>query len=229
VPAARASIGTYREKPLHAALKRWYRRRGDRVEVPVDGYVIDLVRGPLLIEIQTRGFAMMKRKLATLLAAGHEVRIVHPVAVDRWLVKLDDAGRPMSRRRSPRHGQPADVFAELVSFPELLAEAGLEIELVLIAEEELRRYEPGRAWRRKGWMVVEHRLIEVLGTQRIRDGRDLAALLPAGLPPRFTTADLARLMQRPRRAAQQMAYCLRHTKVIVPTGKRGHFVEYRLA
>lgn len=229
MPAARAGIGTYREMPLHAALKRWYRQHDDRIEVPVDGFVIDLVRGSLLIEIQTRGFAMMKRKLATLLAAGHEVRIVHPVAVDRWLVKLDDAGRPISRRRSPRHGEPADIFAELVSFPELLSEPGLEIELVLIEEEELRRHEPGRAWRRKGWMVVEHRLLQVLGTHRLRDGRDLAALLPAELPAHFTTADLSHLMRRPRRAAQQMAYCLRRTDVIVPTGKRGHAVEYRLA
>ena len=44
----------------------------------------------------------------------HEVRIVHPVAVDRGLVKLDGEGREIGRRRSPRHGDATDLFGELV-------------------------------------------------------------------------------------------------------------------
>jgi len=35
-------IGTLRERPLHASLKRWYAEPDDRTEVAVDGYVIDL-------------------------------------------------------------------------------------------------------------------------------------------------------------------------------------------
>lgn len=63
----RPLVGTLGEKPLHAALKRWYSEADDRVEEPVDGFVIDLVRDGLLIEIQTGGFSSMKRKLASLL------------------------------------------------------------------------------------------------------------------------------------------------------------------
>ena len=111
------SIGTLRERPLHASLKRWYARPGDRIEVAVDGYVIDLVRGDLLIEVQTRGFSSMRAKVAALLARGHRVRIVHPIAVDTWIVKVDDVGTLLSRRRSPRHGDPSDAFAELVTSP----------------------------------------------------------------------------------------------------------------
>ena len=37
-------IGLLNEKPLHASLKQWYARPGDRFEVPVDGFVIDIVR-----------------------------------------------------------------------------------------------------------------------------------------------------------------------------------------
>lgn len=42
---AQSGIGTLNEKPLHAALKGWYARPGDRFEVPVDGYLVDIVRG----------------------------------------------------------------------------------------------------------------------------------------------------------------------------------------
>lgn len=46
-------IGRLNEGPLHAALKRWCARPGDRLEAVVDGYVIDIVRADLLLEIQT--------------------------------------------------------------------------------------------------------------------------------------------------------------------------------
>ena len=102
-----------REKPLHAGVKRWYAEDGDRFEVPVGGYVIDLVRGDLLIEVQTRGFSGMRAKLASLLGAGYGVRVVHPIAVDRWIVQVDDVGTLLARRRSPEHGALIDLVPEL--------------------------------------------------------------------------------------------------------------------
>jgi hypothetical protein len=222
-------IGTLREKPLHASLKRWYSRAGDRVEVPVDGFVIDLVREDLLIEVQTRGFSSMKKKVTTLLELGHRVRIVHPIPIDKWIVKVEADGTVLSRRRSPRHGNPTDVFAELVSFPDLLVHPHLEIDVILTNEEEYRRHTPNRSWRRKGWTIEERRLLDVVDTLLISNSDDLAALLPAGLPERFTTSDLAHELGRPRRAAQQMAYCLRIADVIVAVGKSGNAVEYRVS
>jgi hypothetical protein len=219
-------IGTLREKPLHASLKRWYSRTGDGVEVAVDGFVIDLVRQDLLIEVQTRNFSAMKKKVTTLLDLGHQVRIVHPIPVDKWIVKVAGDGTVLSRRRSPKHGSPIDVFAELVSFPDLLAQPNLDIDVILTHEEEYRRHSPDGSWRRKGWTVEERRLIDVVDTLLISDADDLAALLPTGLPEPFITADLALGLGRSRRAAQQMAYCLRIAGVILAVGKRGNAVEY---
>jgi hypothetical protein len=222
-------IGTLREKPLHASLKHWYSRDGDQIEVPVDGFVVDLVRDDLLIEIQTRNFSSMKQKLAKLLASGHRVRVVHPIAVDRWIVKVSSDGTVLSRRRSPKHGGVTDVFSELVSFPELLLDSGLEIEVVLTNEEEYRRHSEDRAWRRKGWMVIERRLLAVMQTTLIGDKDDLLNLMPDGLPSRFTTSDLSKASGKPLRVAQQMAYCLRKTGAIEAVGKSGNAVVYRIA
>ncbi|HEY6635125.1 MAG TPA: hypothetical protein VI141_05870 [Acidimicrobiia bacterium] len=222
-------IGTLREKPLHAALKRWYSRPGDGIEVPVGGFVIDLVRDGLLIEVQTSGFSSMRRKVSALLDQGHRIRIVHPVALDKDIVKLGPDGSIISRRRSPRHGNTTDVFRELVSFPELLTSANLEIEVLLTKEEEHRSHTPGRAWRRNGWTISERHLVEVTGSSLLSNPDDLAALLPAGLPDFFTTGELASGLGRPLRSAQQMAYCLRKTGVIVADGKRGNAVVYRVA
>jgi len=227
--ASAPGIGTLRERPLHASLKRWYAEPGDQTEVAIDGYVIDLVRGDLLIEVQTRGLSSARHKVAALLARGHRLRVISPIAVDTWIVKFDAHGSVLSRRRSPRHGIASDVFAELVSVATLLADPRLEFDLVMVEMEERRFHAPDGPWRRKGWTVEERRLIEVRGTLPLRGVADLAALLPPGLPERFTTADLAMCLGRPRRTAQRMAYCLRLVDVIVADGKRRHDVEYRLA
>jgi hypothetical protein len=228
VQVAAPGIGTLREKHLHAALKRWYARPGDRAEIAVDGYVIDLVRDDLLIEIQTRGFSELRPKVSALLAAGHRVRIVHPIAVDRWIVRVDADGVFLGRRRSPSHGDPADLAPALVSIPDLLADPGFEIEVLLIADEEYRRHEAGRCWRRRGWTVVERRLVGVVDRVLLAQPADLLRLLPDGLPERFTTADIALGLGRPPRIAQQLAYCLRRLGLIDVVGKRSRAVEYQV-
>ena len=222
-------IGTLREKPLHASLKQWCAEEGDRFEVDVDGYVIDVVRDDLLIEVQTRGFSSMKRKLGDLLANGHRVRVVYPIPLEKTIVRLDDEGIVLSRRRSPKRGSMRDVFAELVSFPAFVGHPGLEIQVVLTEEDEYRQHDPKKAWRRKGWVVTERRLTKVVDALTIAEPADLVALLPDDLPDSFTTGDIVAAAGCPLRVAQQMAYCLKHAGAIEAVGKRGNSIEYRLA
>ena len=167
----------------------------------------------------------MKRKLGSLLDAGHPVRIVYPVPVEKTIVKVDGNGE-VTRRRSPKRGAPCDVFGELVSFPSLIEHPGLELDLVLTREEEYRTHQAGRAWRRKGWVVEERRLIDVIDVIPVASGTDLLALIPDDLPEPFTTADVAARLGRPRRLAQQATYCLRHAGAIRVVGKQGNTVEY---
>jgi len=222
-----SAIGTLNEKPLHRALKSWYARPDDGLEVALDGFVIDIVRGDTLIEIQTGSFSSIKRKLEVLTAA-HPVRLVYPVARDRWIVRLVVAGSDdvLGRRRSPKHGGYEHLFAALVSFPRLMASPNFALEVLLIQEEELRRRDEKRGWRRHGWVVQERRLLDVVGRRRFDAPEDLVDLLPAGLPVPWSTADLARALPCRRRLAQQMAYCLREMDVIEPAGKQGNAILY---
>ncbi|MBT8216116.1 MAG: hypothetical protein HKN74_06380 [Acidimicrobiia bacterium] len=210
-------INTFREQHLHAALKEWYREEGDLVEAGVDGFVIDLVRDEMLIEIQTRGFSAMRTKLDRLLDA-HPIRLVHPIAAEKWIRKIDEDGVEVSRRRSPKRGIVADVCAELVSFPSLLSHPNFALEVLLVQEEEVRRPDPG-AWRRHGWKIAERRLVGILERVEFSRPEHLLDLLPAGLPDPFTTADLAGALGRTRHLAQEVAYCLREAGV-VPVARR---------
>jgi hypothetical protein len=221
------TIGSLNEKPLHAGLKEWYRRAGDQVEAPVEGFVVDLVRDELLIEIQTRSFSAMRRKLDRLLDS-YALRLVHPVAAEKWIVKLDDDGGEVSRRRSPKRGIAADVCAELVSFPTLLSHPNFTLEIALVEEEEVRRPDAKKGWRRNGYVIEERRLVDVVGTVELGRPEDLLGLLPDHLPDPFTTADLAAGLGRTRHAAQEVAYCLRESGAVETDGRDKRGILYRL-
>ena len=155
-----SGIGLLNEKPLHAALKEWCALPGDEFEVAVDGFVIDIARDDLLLEIQTGNFASIKAKLTTLLDS-HRVRLIFPIAQEKWIVKLAQGdGGEASRRKSPRRGREEDLFWDLVSFPHLVTSRNFSLQILMIREEEVRRYEGKRSWRRKGWVTEERRLLE---------------------------------------------------------------------
>ena len=223
---ATSQIGTLNEKALHAALKKWYAQADDQLEVALDGFVIDILRGDLLVEIQTRNFAAIKRKM-NVLTKNHTLRLVYPIAQEKWIVKLArDEKSSQSRRKSPKRGTPVQIFEELVSFPQLLLRPRFSLELLLIQEEEVRRYDGSRGWRRKGWVTYERRLLDVIDRQLFATPADMGALIPPALNEPFTTSDLASAVGRPRRLAQKMAYCLRKMGAITPVGKRGNAILY---
>ena len=224
-----SGIGLLNEKSLHASLKEWYAQPGDRSEVTVEGFVIDIVQDGLLLEIQTGNFASIKSKLMHLVHA-HRVRLIYPIAREKWIVKLakDNSGG-VTRRKSPRRGQLEDLFWEMVSFPQLLVNPHFSLEVLLIREEEIRRCEEKRKWRRKGWITEESRLLDVIDRRLFEEPADWLALLPENLEESFTTKDLAEAMGIRRPLAQKMAYCLHKVGAIELTGKRGNAILYRIA
>jgi hypothetical protein len=226
-----SGINTFNEKSLHAALKRWYAQPDDRLEAAVDGYIIDLVRGEQLIEIQTGSVNKLKRKLAAL-ARSHPVRLVYPIALEKWIVRLPVEGEAgslkITRRKSPKRGQLELLFQQLVYIPALLAVENFTLEVLLIREEEVRRFDASRAraWRRKGWVTHERRLLGVVERRLFSAPSDLAALLPAGLGAQFTAGELARSAGAPDWLARKMIYCLRALGELDVAGKRGRAMLY---
>jgi len=218
-------IGTLRETGLHAALKRWYAQPGDELESALDGYVVDIRRTGLLIEIQTRGFSSMRSKLLAL-AERYPVRVVHPVPERKWIVRLDAKGRELSRRRSPKAGRIEALFQELVSVPDLVGHPNLTFDVAITHEDELWQQTGRRAWRRKGWCVVGRRLVEVVRVVPFANAADFAALLPPGLANPFAARDLAAASGLTLSLAYKMIYCLRRMGAIELAGKRGRAALY---
>ena len=223
-----SGIGTLNEKPLHASLKQWIAKPGDQFEVPLDGFFIDVVRGDLLIEIQTGGFSPLKRKLRKL-TKSYQVRLVYPIPAEKWLIQQPKLGigKP-KRRKSPKRGNVYQVFKELVSFPDLMKSPNFSLQVVMTQEEELRKFEAKKRRRRyqKQWRLEERRLLDVASSHLFESVADICALLPADLPDQFTTKDIADGLAQPAWLVQKMVYCLRTMEGIQLVGKQGRFLLY---
>jgi hypothetical protein len=224
-----SALSTYREGSLHAALKARYAWAiaGARVEAAVDGFIVDVVSPGELVEIQTVSFASARAKLEQLVRT-HRV-VVHPIPIEKWLVRVDADGAILGRRRSPKRGLPIDLFDELVSIPGLVAHPNFRVELALTCEAEIRGPVPDGVRYRypRAWLRLDRRLVDVIETMRIDTAADLLALLPDGLPEPFTTADIVLATRRSRRLAMRAVYCLERSGAITRQARIGRFVAYR--
>jgi hypothetical protein len=220
-------INTYNENPLHAALKSYLVGDGGAFEVPVAGFIADCVHDGVLIEIQTANFGKMRRKLQSLLE-NHPVRLVHPIPVEKWIVRVDSSGKQLGRRKSPKRGRWEELFKELVAFPRLLLETNLTLAVVLVKVEEVRVVGGKRRRRGQDWRRLERRLLDVVGQRLFSTPGDLVRDMPATLPSPFTTSDLARCLSMPRWLSQKMAYCLREMGAITAVGKTRNGILYAL-
>ena len=215
------------ESSLHAAIKSWYAQPGDSIETLVDGYIIDIRRGELLIEIQTRSFSSLRPKLETLLSQ-YPVHLVHPIAVEKWIIHSEN-GRVTQRRKSPKHGRSEHMFKELVYIPHLLFNPNFTLQILYTEEEETWVNEGGGSWRRKGWRIADRSLVGVRSSRIFYTTGDYRSLLPAGLPAAFTTSDLARHARLSRSLAQKMAYTLRASGVLYLNGRLNRAYCYSLS
>lgn len=223
--AGKPGIGTLAEGPLHAALKSRYCGPADETEVRVADYVVDILGPAGIVEIQTSSFSAIRDKLMALLDS-HPVRLVYPIGVERWIVRMDDEGEILGRRKSPKRLGTEDVFEELVSLPALLDHPNFRLDVVSTQLEEIRVWRKRRRRRKFSWQVIERHLLEVLDVTTLERAQDLFAVLPAGLPEPFSTRDLAQAMGRPLHLAQKAAYCLREAGATRLVGKRGNLLLY---
>lgn len=216
------------EQTLHEQLKEYYARETGDVESVLGDYRVDVIRGNLLIEIQTRSFSSIREKLGKLVKE-HNVRLVHPVPYQKWVIRLDRNENMVSKRKSPKRGRVEEVFRELVYMPKLLADPNFELEVALVNIEEFLIDDGKGSWRRKRWSIHDKKMINLHERHLYHTPQDFLRLLPETLPAEFTTRMLAKESKLRINLAQKMVYCLRNMEVIQQTGKKGRTHLYSVS
>jgi hypothetical protein len=214
-------IGTLRESSLHAVLKQIYSNDGDIIEAEVGNFVVDVFDGTRIIEIQTSSFSSIKKKLSKLISK-YEVKLVYPLANEKWIIHESiDGSKILSRRKSPKRMSYLNVFEELVSMPRLVAHSNFSLEVILVKEEEVRRKDGKGSWRRRGWSIIDHRLLKIVSKRVFKNPSDFVYFIPQALIEPFTTSDFAESVGCSRRIAQKAMYCMRKMGYLSVVGKKG--------
>lgn len=219
-------IGTLNERSLHAALKDHLAQPGDQLEVSMDGYVIDIVRGETLIEVQTGGFFPLRRKLAAL-SQNHFLHLYVPIAQRKYILRLDGEGNQLSRRKSPRTGSAFDLFNELLSLRACLPHPNLWLHVLLCEIEEVWVDDGKGSWRKRYWSLADQRLLRAHSEIILHSGDDFLGLLPPDLPQPFTNADLAKFARCRPRLAGKATYALSAMGLLARvegSGRAHHFL-----
>jgi hypothetical protein len=211
-------FGSRRESSLHSSIKKWYSLEGDKLEAKIGNFVVDIVRGHLLIEIQTVNFSAIKPKLTRLLR-DHKVRLVYPIPKEKWIVHRSMGNGDMfGRRRSPKKGCLLDLFDELIRIPSLFSNGNLSVEVLMIESEEIWCNDGKGSWRRRGASIEDRKLIRVFERVIFENKADFLNFLPKDLPNPFSNRNLAESLGITVNQSRKMTYSLRKIGTITHIG-----------
>lgn len=221
-----ANIGIYNEFSIHNQLKSEYKGINDKTEHKLEGFVIDIVKRSGLVEIQTKNFLRIKPKLKKLLDK-HKIKLVHNIPVIKWIVKTDENGVVLSRRKSNKKGNIFHIFDELIYIIDLITNSKFTLEIILTEEEEIRCNDGKGSWRRKGISIIDRKLVKILEQKKMCKVEDYLKILPENINEPFSTKDIAHELKISIYLARKILYFFKKINVIICSGKKGNLLLYK--
>ncbi len=225
----RQGIGTLGEKTIHAVLKNYYAPDCEMQEIPIENFVADIFTGTEIIEIQTRSFNVMRRKLDTFLKQ-YPVTIVHPIPRIKWVSWIDEeTGEASPKRKSPKKGNPYQAFVELYKIRPFLKNENLHFKFALIDMEEYRLLNGWSRDKKRGSERFDRIPLEFVEEVCIDRREDYMQFVPFDLPEPFTSREFAKYAKIPMRLANVVLLILTDLSVVTRVGKQGNCYLYELA
>lgn len=221
-------IGTLSEKTIHAVLKYYFSPDIRYHEQKVKNYVADILINQQIIEIQTRNFNTLRKKLDVYLAE-YEVTIVYPIAHTKWLCWVnEETGEVSKPRKSPKTGRPSQIFPELYRIKEYLKNPNLHLHIVLIDVEEYRLLNGWSNDKKKGSTRNDGIPVSLFDELILHDVADYSKLLPENLPKQFTTKDYKKAAGVSQKIASTALNILYYMNTIDRVGKQGNAFLYEI-
>lgn len=217
---APTSIGLLGEKTLHRAVKLFLEPDPARHEQKVGRQVADILTADGAVEVQTRGFCRLAKKLPSLLKA-FPVTVVYPLPRQKWLVWVDpETGEALPKRRSSKTYGPLDALPELYWLIPLLGEPNLTVRLLFLDLVEYRLCNGWGNCGKRGSVRCDRIPLALGGEIWLRSPADYSVFL-SGLPCPFTAKDLQKAGRLSSRGASSALKVLSAAGVLCQTGKRG--------
>jgi hypothetical protein len=220
-------IGTLGEKTVHSVLKSYYSPDSIHHEIRVGGFVADICTGNEIIEIQTRNFNKLRRKLQAFLAFA-PVTIVYPIPNIKWIRWVNpQTGEISPPRKSPKTGTPYMIFPELYRIKDFLLHPNLNLKIVLINLEEYRFLDGWSQDKKKGSSRCDRIPSELVREIPVGSPAEYRSLIPETLGGEFTSRDFKKASGLPINQAQTALNVLYYVGAVDRTGKKGHAFLYK--
>lgn len=221
-------IGTLQEKTVHAVLKRFYEPDIAHQEFRIGKYVADIFRGDEIIEIQTRNFNAMRRKLDLFLEQ-YPVTIVYPIIHTKWLYWIDETtGEVSKKRKSPKVGTTFDAYFELYKIKQYLTHPNLHLCLILIDAEEYRLLNGWSRDKKRGSTRYDRIPVKLVDEFYMDSPKEYGCMIPENLPEPFSSKDFAGCAKIPQGHAQLALNILNYTGAVTRVGKKGNSYLYQI-
>jgi hypothetical protein len=222
-------IGTLGEKTLHSVLKCYISPDHINHEIKVGSFVADICTGNEIIEIQTRSFDKLRRKLEAFLAFA-PVTIVYPIHNTKWIRWVNpQTGEISPPRKSPKAGTPYNIFPELYKIKQYLTNPNLRIKIVMLNLEEYRFLDGWSQDKKKGSTRSDRIPTELIRELEIEDKKDYQLLIPDSLESEFTVKDYKKASGLPLHVSQTALHVLNYVGAIDRIGKKGRAYLYSRA
>ncbi len=220
-------IGTLSEKTIHAIMKYYYAPDPIYHEQKVGSFVADIMIDGEIMEIQTRAFNSLRRKLDAFLPE-HDVTIIHPIAHNKWLSWIDPGtGEISAPRKSPKTGTIYHLIPELYKLKMYLRHEHLHFIIPLIDVQETRILNGWSSDRKRGSHRNDGIPVGIYDEVRINTRQDYRILLPDSLSGEYTAKDYKRAARISDSAASTALNILFSLELVERIGKRGNAYIYR--
>jgi hypothetical protein len=219
-------IGTLSEKTVHSVLKNYMEPNPSLHEIKVCGFIADICNEQGIIEIQTRNFNKLRRKLTAFLDY-YPVTIVYPIHNIKWIRWINPQNGEISPpRKSPKAGKPYAILPELYKIKYFLTNPNLKLQISMINVEEYRLLDGWSTDRKKGSTRCDCIPIDLINEYLINSTKDYSILIPDILDMEFSSKDYKKTSGLSLSHSQTALNILNYVGAVRRIGKNGNSYIY---
>lgn len=226
-------IGIQKEKVLHRTLKYYLCNDEKYHEIKVQkekkGILFaDIKIDNQIYEIQTRSFNALRDKLSEFLKK-YQVTVVYPIASHKMIFKLDEENHFVSNKKSPKKGNPLELFYELYKIKNYLNHENLSFKIIMLDMDEYRKEVKKKHYRSSGYeriVQIPKKIERIIDLNHYEDYLQL--LSEYQLNETFVSKEFAKATHLTIKKAVVTLNVLTNMKIITRIGKVSRCYVYKM-
>ena len=221
-----ASIGEYQEKAIHFILKNYFENDNEKMEVKLDGMVMDIVNEEGIIEIQTKNFDRLRNKLDKFLD-NNSFTIIYPLIKSKKITWLNSKNAADYNRKSPINMNIFNSFKELYKIKKYLKHKNLHFCFLFLNIIEFKHLDGYGKDKKKKASSFNKLPIDIDEIKYIDNYQEFESIFD-GNENEFTSKELSKMKKIKLKDAQVALNVLNYLEIVERIGKSERSYIYKV-